>query len=649
MNPVLLAVLAAVGLVAALVLLAVAIARPAVAVGLWAAVVVSNASSVIGPVGPISLYTAGVGLLVVTALIGLVRGTVRFRWTPVYLLPLVWLVTRAISIPTAVDPNAAWSTTVSEVKELVAFVLAILLLTSLRSLRPVVVTAVAVVAVLCGLSLVQEFVLHDTSTFAGFSNVPLGADIGSDTSRHSGPEIDVNFWSRTILLWFPAALALLAERTSGRLARGLWILAAVVLFGGQYLTQSRGGLLSMAVGALAWLRVSGIRARRQLAIVAVGVALVLVTPGAVSRLDTLTLASTSGFGVVDQSLTDRAAVQKVGLAMALDHPILGVGAGNFILVEPQYRRQTASTLSQPLAPHDIYLEMGAEGGIVGLLGWLVLLGGAVAIALRIRLRWAHAADPPDAPGDGALIRTLSSGLFAGLVGWAVASIFLHLSDLPILMLFLAVLGALDVHQRGEPVAEPIERPVTPTAQRARVAALTLAVALAVAAGWFFGPVDWTASEDVVVAPSSVSTSSLYSREVITRPQVLASVAAVLTSPQLLQLAADDADLKNLSPLNPLVSASRTPGTLAVTLHVRTQDETASRALLPALTARAGAYIDEQHALFVLTEPDPRVTVTSARGWTPLPLVVLAAGAALVLAGRRGRVLPQPAPAMAVPA
>jgi hypothetical protein len=400
----------------------------------------------------------------------------------------------------------------------------------------------------------------------------------------------------------------------------------------------------MAIGALAWLAVSGIRPRRQLVLVAVGAALVLLTPGALTRLDTLTQGSSTSFGVADQSLTDRAAVQKVGLAMALDHPILGVGAGNFALVEPQYRRQTASTLSQVLAPHDIYLEMGAEGGIIGLLGWLAMLGGAVALALRIRVRWGQAADPPGAPGDAPLVRSLSGGLFAGLVGWSVASIFLHLSDLPILMLFLALLGALDVHQRRAVLRpEPSDRTASPTARRGRAAALALGGVLAVSAGWFFGPVEWVASKNVVVEPSAAPPSSLYSRAVITRPQVLATVASVLTSPQLLQQAADDAGLQNLGPLNPSVTASRSPGTLAVTISVHTQDESASLALLPALTARAGDYISGLHTLFVLAEPGSGVTVTSHRGWTPLPLLLLGGGSALVLTGRRGRVLPSPEP------
>jgi O-antigen ligase len=649
-NPALLAVLLCVGLVVGLWLLVVVVRHPAVAVGVWAAISMSNVSNVTGPIASISPYTAGVGLLVVTALVGLVRGTVRFRWTPAYLLPLVWLATRAISVPSASFPAEAWTTIVMEAKELVAFLLAILLLTSVRAIRTVIMTAVIVVALLCALTLVQEYVLHNATTFGGFANVPLGPDVGSDTSRHAGPDGDVNFWSRTILLWFPAALALLSERGTSRRQRALWMVAAALMFGGQYLTQSRGGLLSMAIGGVVWLTVSGIRPRRQVAIVVLATALVLLTPGAVTRLQTLTLGNASSIGTTDQSLTDRAAVQKVGLAMAIDHPILGVGAGGFLLAEPEYRRQTASTLSQVLAPHDVYLEMVVEGGIIGLFGFLAMVGGALAIALRIRLRWGPVAVAEGAPQEARTLASLSGGLFAGLVGWSVASIFLHLSDLPILMLFLALLAATDLHQRRAEL--PIVAP-PPDGTRMRhtrtVAALAAATIIGVPAGWLFGADEYVTSADVVVQPSTAIPTTLYGSDVITRPSVIASAATVIISPRLLQLAASDAGLKDPEALQASASVSRVPDTQTLTIRVSSRSETVSRALLPAITKRARAYVRDENALFELSaDQDP--AESHSRSWTALPLLTLLISSTFVgRSGARRRVAAEPEPVLAVSA
>ena len=95
---------------------------------------------------------------------------------------------------------------------------------------------VLVVAGLALLTVIQQYFLHNSTTFFGFSRIPLAADIGAATPRHSGPEADVNFWGRTIVLFVPLALSLAVMRSERR-RWWVWALAAGTLAAGEYLTQ----------------------------------------------------------------------------------------------------------------------------------------------------------------------------------------------------------------------------------------------------------------------------------------------------------------------------------------------------------------------------------------------------------------------------
>jgi hypothetical protein len=55
-----------------------------------------------------------------------------------------------------------------------------------------------------------------------------------------------------------------------------------------------------------------------------------------------------------------------------DHPLLGVGPGNFGTVYPQYMPATAA--EQITDPHNLFLEAWASAGLVGLAGLLLVLG-----------------------------------------------------------------------------------------------------------------------------------------------------------------------------------------------------------------------------------------------------------------------------------
>lgn len=634
---------------AAAAVLANAVLRPRLAALLLVAVVVSNASTVVGPVGPVSPYLAVLATGVAAVALGLRRGTLRPVWSPVFLLALLFLAGRAVSVAAASDAGLGRAVVVAGAKDVVYLVLLTLLLAGPRDALPLDVASAAMVAgaalaVLSGLSLVQEFLLHNATTFGGFSNVPLGADVGARTARHSGPGSDVNFWARTLVLFLPVVLSLGVARELGRWRR-IWLVAAAVLLGGLYLTQSRGGLLAAGLGVGLWLLLSG-RPRRQLAAVAVAVAAgVLLVPGVSSRIATLGLISTSTSVTADKSLVDRAAVQRVGLAMARDHPLLGVGAGNFELREEDYRRRYGPELNENLAPHDVYLEMLSESGVVGLAGWLAFLLGAALLGVRTVVTARRRAPPrstrhvgaPAATGGVALPALLAAGLVAGLAGWAVASVFLHLADFAVLLTVVALVAALDVQLRGVaaaavPAAPRVERP---RRVLARLAAAGLALLLT---GALVGtrPQRWEASAAAtVVSPAA----SAYAQTVLSRGPVVASYVDVAARPRFLREAGTMAGVPPGAVARSRL-AVRQAGSSAVLLVTVDSPRRADAArLAPAATAAVAAYAGSLRALYTVrpaTELPVAVRRSPVEPLRVLALLVLVitAGVALAPVARR---------------
>lgn len=466
MTPALLALALLAG---GLVLLAVTL-RPTAAVLLFVVVLVSSASDVVGYVGPLSLFLVTFAVAVAALGFAVWRGELRLVWSPVFLFAGLFLAARALSLVVARDPERGIAVVFAEARDLLVLVVLVTFLAAAPRLRLVVAAATGVVAALAGLSLLQEFVFYNATDFAGFSYTPIEADLGGTRVRHSGPEQDVNQWARNLLLFLPLALALAAHRCAGH-RRWLWLVAAAAMLGGLYLTQSRGGLLGLVTGLVVWLALSGRAVVKLAALFAVVAVVAVLVPGAGSRVATLTLLGTDTPGVTDPSLSNRAAVQRVGTAMALDHPLLGVGAGNFEVREREYQRETAQVITEGvIAPHNLYLQMQAESGVIGLAAWLAFFSAAAAAAARA---WRSARRL--APGRTSLGGLLSAGVLAALAGWAVASVPLHLSDFSVLLVVVALAVALDLRARqaltaGSPLPptprQPQQSPAPAEASRA---------------------------------------------------------------------------------------------------------------------------------------------------------------------------------------
>ncbi|KUN36432.1 hypothetical protein AQJ30_21270 [Streptomyces longwoodensis] len=170
---------------------------------------------------------------------------------------------------------------------------------------------------------------------------------------------------------------------------------------------SRGAWIATAVTCAAQLVLAGLR--RALTVAAVVAALGVILVGGLgvgsAMLQERISSITQVTDAPDQSVTDRYTMWAAAAGMWREHPLTGVGLKGF----PEHRDAHASLalssgsdtagagsgfVRQPLlSPHDMYLLVLAEQGLIGLLalagGWLALLVCALG-----RLRRAHRSRAP---------------------------------------------------------------------------------------------------------------------------------------------------------------------------------------------------------------------------------------------------------------
>jgi O-antigen ligase len=78
----------------------------------------------------------------------------------------------------------------------------------------------------------------------------------------------------------------------------------------------------------------------------------------------------------EETVGTRVELWKAGIKMVGDHPILGVGPGNFGKVLARYG-QGMDLRRHEIAPHSSYVGVAAEGGIPALVLYLLLCGAAI--------------------------------------------------------------------------------------------------------------------------------------------------------------------------------------------------------------------------------------------------------------------------------
>jgi len=232
--------------------------------------------------------------------------------------------------------------------------------------------------------------------------------VGSGLGRPGWVTGDPNYFALSALLCLPLA-AFLAHDPAPLWQRAYCLGCLVVTLIAFTLAGSRGGLIGLIVSFV----VAAPHSRRPVRYLTLGVlligALVLVLPS--SPLDRLLNPTHS-----DQESTDvRTALLWAGINMFEQNFLTGVGVGNYKALV--HRFGGPDTKLENLA-HNTYVEVAAELGIFGILAFATILLFSFLSLRRARI------DTQARKPDSILINTTARGLEAGLVGAAVAIVFL---------------------------------------------------------------------------------------------------------------------------------------------------------------------------------------------------------------------------------
>jgi O-antigen ligase len=224
------------------------------------------------------------------------------------------------------------------------------------------------------------------------------------------------------------------RRTSGRLlvATGL-----AVLMLGFVRSGSRGGFIALtAVASFVVLRYSGIPLRWRVSALALLTVVLLGTASDQYWEQMGTILSDTDYNRTEES--GRLQIWSRGLGYMLRDPIFGVGPNNFGVAEgtlsPFAERQQFGIGVRWNAPHNSFIQAGAELGIPGLVLLVAIIASAFSALRRAgRLERALAESRRITPG-------LTPALTASLLGFVVGSIFLSLaySDMLYVLVALAI-------------------------------------------------------------------------------------------------------------------------------------------------------------------------------------------------------------------
>lgn len=232
-----------------------------------------------------------------------------------------------------------------------------------------------------------------------------------------------------------------------------WLAMLILLGIGATIARSgsRGGFLGFLVAAgAALVLVNSVSASRRMALLAATVIALLAAapPGYWRQMGTIIQpAEDYNYSSVDGR---RALIQR-GLGYMAKYPVFGLGINNFGRAECSISPKLATLrIGGPVhckAPHNSYLQAGAELGVPGFLVWVSLVVGGILAPLRLRRRlprsWMRGSEAER------FIYGATSFFPVAMIGFAVTSFFVSFAWSDTFYFLSALLAGLYIAARGQ--------------------------------------------------------------------------------------------------------------------------------------------------------------------------------------------------------
>ena len=327
--------------------------------------------------------SAVVLLLAVPMAAYVIAGQEKLRVDQPLVLMLAFLVVLCASSLCARDTSIAAQWIGNFVQEgLVLYFLIINAIRRLVTLQRVIWVLLLAGSLLGALSLYQELTQSYDNQYGGLAQsqpAPAGTAVGQhelqaagahEMHRARGPIGEKNRYAQMMLVLLPLALF----RYWGERARSLRLCAAtatVLILGGVLLSYSRGAFAMLLLLLLLLLGLRYIRpVQMLLTLGGLLLMMALAAPGSFARMYTIRgvegLVSDDSTVQPDGATRGRATEMFAALLVFRDHPILGVGPGQY---EPFYSKQYQLNpdiafrhLPRPRRAHSLYFEIAAESG-----------------------------------------------------------------------------------------------------------------------------------------------------------------------------------------------------------------------------------------------------------------------------------------------
>lgn len=240
--------------------------------------------------------------------------------------------------------------------------------------------------------------------------------------RLSGPVGDPNFFAQVmVVLALLGVERLMHEKNLFWKIVAGWAAAASTLT--VVFTFSRGTTIALVLSLIIFFWIYRLKPAQLLVIVTLGIAMLFFAPQTYyQRLLSIADVLPTSNGEInirsDKAIQGRASENLTAWVMFTDHPLLGVGLNNFSSLYQEYTKDLGLAPSaQNRSPHNLYLEVAAETGVIGLLAFLAIIVFAFRSLFRARRQFIQA-------GMQDYVN-MTTGFIIAFTGYLLSAVFVH--------------------------------------------------------------------------------------------------------------------------------------------------------------------------------------------------------------------------------